>query len=1458
MADSYDGYDVKAAEQLRLDQCTAVDAIRKGGPNLSALGRNAIALPANQLHEALGWDPFDGDSPIHRAFDADDDANSAWLKKINDTSYDISSSVTGLDDYPGAPEGGDETFDRIGLLPWLYQSFLKPADMLSLFYDPSPQADRKTKDAAVAVGDALYASGGTSQEQAAWKLWKKNSGEIEPNKLFVPRVFADDARIFLASGGFPRTAAATGTPEFRIAVEDLKARFASCNWHDPIDPNRVLGKEVAAASAEWQQEMASQADQRQQILDAGATASKALQDGTFALGQLLGQAWVADYITRWKDYWTEGGLGWIGDADLVIEAAADSGQCLDVQGGRRNNGTPVQLHACNGSAAQKWRLYHHGGGFALSNVNSQKCLDVGDGGSANGNKVQIWSCDSAKAPQWAFDVRAVTALRNVDTGKCLNFGALAGGQLAELYTCNKTQGQHLRIVPQGHTGTAPSADQLFGANRRLIKARTKATVHFVALKNQLETAKEAAATSDTAVQAAYAIADSNGTPRGRGLIAGQQKAQVTKGTVAALEAMVKAGETAQAAARASAADSEAITQRARAQAAQVRAEFRREAAEEAERQAKAARDAAKLHRDNAQRDAATAKAKLNDALKAEADAKAAAADAHAKRLAAEAEEQTARAEKETAAARQAEANQHKQNAQAQAAKANDARAKAEAAEKTAAEKRDSAVKARDHAQAMRNDAWDAEQKANAARAKADAKQAYADSLDAGEAADAARTAATDADKHATDAENAAVTARSEADAATRAAAEADAAATRAEAAAKRARADADAANAAKLRADAAVATATSAAADAITASEHAAWEATVAVKLADEAEQHAKDAQTQADGANAEAGKARAAAAKAAGFAYSTAQAAADASTAAAQVAKPANDAIEIGAPYVDTDAVAGLVVLTGQGSKTVAEQQQAVAQAHAANAKAEAEAAQHLADQAAGDAKQAYVHAATAASYAATARQYAKEALAYSAEAAGYAAQAATSLARAVEYDRQAAADAAAADKAAGRAEGYAKDARASADQAALDAEAARTAASQAEQAAKDARAAADRAATLATEAEQAAKDADKYAEQAQEAYESALKKEANRQVATGGATGVGGVFYVLDEDTAEMVNGKQIGTCPSNAVIVGCDARYEFILDVTADFYLCSDVAALATAEGCPKAAWTYLTTERIRTDPFEWDHHFTGQDIIKAGWQAFFGDKLGAVLFEIVLGDVFACWHGSKKACAWTAAMFLPLEKPLGALADAVKALDAAARTGIGFEDAWKGLRALSLSDEALAGIGTKALSDLEEACAKGSIRTAAFSVRVAASGARVCPNWAQLGGPGRWRWEREAMKSDAPEFLYQYEVTGKVPYGFVYKVPAKTPSGYVKFDGFQNGTLIDAKYQGFGKIIDDSTGKFKPFVTKPINEMKKQVEAAGGIPVVWYVATQRGATALQHAVADHGIKGIKIVYRPASWQ
>ncbi|MFJ3233392.1 RICIN domain-containing protein [Streptomyces sp. NPDC086787] len=1310
VSDSYPWYEDTAAEQLRQDQCLMADVLRLGGSSMAATAKDGLNQTPEKLHVAANREHWE-QTPLAVAYQSDKDAagkesaalsalQESWKKPLDGLATPGGFTETGFH----WPPSGEQSFHaQTGLTGWISDRYWKSDG--DFYKDATPAADAKMLAAVDQVGNPLYGkdpdpSGTTQQEwnralaeRAAFE-WMHGVPSANPG--------ADDARIFLASGGFPRSAPQPGTPEYRIAVEDVKSRFAACGWRDPLDPDGVLGDITSAAAGEWQQEVSSQAVQRNQILDANKTAVDALTAGTKALGEMLGHSWVADHATRWQDYWTAGGLGYIGDAPLTIQIPGASGKCLDVEGGGTANGTPVQVYTCNDGAAQQWQLRgSYDGGYALANIKSQKCLDVSGGNSADGTKIQIWSCSGSKNQQWDFDVRAASELRNAATNKCLNLPSFDNSKNATLLTCNNASAQKLRIVPKGHTGDGkpsyPTAAQFTKAKSSVAAAQTGSAAKLAVIKAQLAVAQKAATGSDAALQSAYGIADANGAPRGRGLLVGQQKAQVTNGAVAALTALVKAGETAQAATRASAGDSATIAQRALAQAAQAKAEFRKEAAKTAEWQAKSAADAAKVHRDNAKKAKELAEAKLTEALKAEGDAKAAAADAHAKRLTAEAEALTAKSEMETAAAKQAEAAQHKTNAQAEATKASEAKGRAESAEKTAEDRRDDAVKASNHARDMRDDAWDAKQKADAKRAKADAKTAYADSLDSHEGADAARAAANDADKAADDAETAAGKARSEADAATQAAAEADAAATRAEAAAKRARAASDAAQADKLKADAAVRTATAAVADAIKASQDASTEANAAVKLADEAEAHAKNARTQANAAQAEATKALAASAKAAGFAHVTAQAAVDAGKAAEQVAAPANDAIQLGSPYVDTDSAAGLVVLTGQASKSIADQQQAVADAHAKNAAAEAQAAKNLADQAQGDAKEAYQHAANAAQYAADARTYSKEALGYAADAATAASKASASLARTIEYDQQATEDAAAADRAAGNAEGYATQARASADQAELDAQAARAAASQAEQDAKDARAAATRADAAATEAEQAAKDADKYAKEAQQAATETQNKKNGQQIQTGtildAAGHIDNVFYVVDhyENVGEPKTLSKTSACDdwkSNIVYTGdCTITARITYKAILDLYLCTTKDLNPAYNICATADAVYLgqqPSEEMTKDVThtitiaEFNANIDPIDILFGSWIDC-GKKIGSML---KISGSGGNWGG----CGWAAFDVATLfaGKIVRPIAEAVEAVHAALISGIKVADALKALRTLRIDADALAGI------------------------------------------------------------------------------------------------------------------------------------------------------------------------------
>ncbi len=66
-----------------------------------------------------------------------------------------------------------------------------------------------------------------------------------------------------------------------------------------------------------------------------------------------------------------------------------SGRCLDVSGGRVDDGTKTQLWTCLNNSAQQWIMQPNGN---MVNPASGKCLDAGAWGTANGTRTILWPC----------------------------------------------------------------------------------------------------------------------------------------------------------------------------------------------------------------------------------------------------------------------------------------------------------------------------------------------------------------------------------------------------------------------------------------------------------------------------------------------------------------------------------------------------------------------------------------------------------------------------------------------------------------------------------------------------------------------------------------------------------------------------------------------------------------------------------------------------------------------------------------------------------------------------------------------------------------------------------------------------------------------------------------------------------------------------------------------------------
>ncbi|EFL03996.1 secreted glycosyl hydrolase [Streptomyces sp. SPB78] len=107
------------------------------------------------------------------------------------------------------------------------------------------------------------------------------------------------------------------------------------------------------------------------------------------------------------------------------------GKCVDVAGSGTANGTAVQLHGCNGTAAQKWTVASDGSLRALG-----KCLDETGQGTVNGTKLQLWECNGSGAQRWVAESDG--HVRNPQSGRYLDVpgGSTADGTRLQIWDRN--------------------------------------------------------------------------------------------------------------------------------------------------------------------------------------------------------------------------------------------------------------------------------------------------------------------------------------------------------------------------------------------------------------------------------------------------------------------------------------------------------------------------------------------------------------------------------------------------------------------------------------------------------------------------------------------------------------------------------------------------------------------------------------------------------------------------------------------------------------------------------------------------------------------------------------------------------------------------------------------------------------------------------------------------------------
>ncbi|WP_410659634.1 RICIN domain-containing protein [Amycolatopsis sp. lyj-112] len=116
-----------------------------------------------------------------------------------------------------------------------------------------------------------------------------------------------------------------------------------------------------------------------------------------------------------------------------------SNRCIDADTGSiHNNGTKIQMWACNGYLQQRWYL-NWGQTTDYKNVFSGRCLDADINHiNENGARVQLWDCNGRNQQGWWF-VSADRSIHSAVNGKCLDIdlnNIHSNGAKVQLWDCN--------------------------------------------------------------------------------------------------------------------------------------------------------------------------------------------------------------------------------------------------------------------------------------------------------------------------------------------------------------------------------------------------------------------------------------------------------------------------------------------------------------------------------------------------------------------------------------------------------------------------------------------------------------------------------------------------------------------------------------------------------------------------------------------------------------------------------------------------------------------------------------------------------------------------------------------------------------------------------------------------------------------------------------------------------------
>ncbi|MCY1030162.1 Tox-REase-5 domain-containing protein [Corallococcus sp. BB11-1] len=119
---------------------------------------------------------------------------------------------------------------------------------------------------------------------------------------------------------------------------------------------------------------------------------------------------------------------------------------------------------------------------------------------------------------------------------------------------------------------------------------------------------------------------------------------------------------------------------------------------------------------------------------------------------------------------------------------------------------------------------------------------------------------------------------------------------------------------------------------------------------------------------------------------------------------------------------------------------------------------------------------------------------------------------------------------------------------------------------------------------------------------------------------------------------------------------------------------------------------------------------------------------------------------------------------------------------------------------------------------------------------------------------------PARRYQEQITGHSADDAYWVGGTSTQAGGVKFDGFNDGVLLEAKGTGYANFFEGLEPRewFRNSGAQGlIDQAQRQSDKVRGmgIPIEWHVSEKHAANAIRKLLEDAEVKGIKVIHTPA---